>query len=179
MIRQLLTASLVLGVYLPAFADDPLPEITSGTRYRIINLKSNLALDVIDSSHKKGAVLIQAKPDSSSNSQIWQIVKSNVGHKIINFNSGKVADVRNGKLKRAGQQIWQWELHGGDAQQWYFKKYQDKGYVIYAGGGLAISPHGGSKEVGAKIVQNRWANSSAQVWEFVPVSGVKVGEVKK
>ncbi|MCZ2340491.1 MAG: RICIN domain-containing protein [Bacteroidales bacterium] len=169
--------TVTVGVFCLGFsvhADDPIAEIVDGAKYRIINRKSDLALDVMDRSMDKGAAIIQAKPDSASNSQIWQVVKSNVGHKIINYHSVRAVDVRDGRMKRVGQMIWQWDIHGGEAQQWYFKKYQNKGYVIYASGGLALAPQGGSKDVGAKIVQLRWANSSAQVWDFVPVSGVKV-----
>lgn len=174
MTRYLTTVAWMFGVGLTAPAGEPLADIVDGTRYRIINLKSDLALDVIDRSNDKGAAIIQAKPDSASESQIWQIVKSNVGHKIMNSKSHYAADVRDGRMKRVGQMIWQWEPHGGEAQQWYFKKYQDKGYVIYASGGLALTPQGGSKNVGAKIVQLRWAGSSAQVWQFIPASGVAV-----
>lgn len=169
--RTAIGLTLLLITPVPVFADKPDAGIKAG-KYRIVNLNSGLALDVLDGSKLRGAKLIQADPDPKSESQVWEVVKSNLSFKLLNTKSGRAIDIPNNRRK-SGLQLQIWDHHGGLAQQWGFKNYRDKGHVIVTNNGQAVSVLGASKNVGGKIVQLPWSSSPAQVWAIEPVGESK------
>ena len=142
--------------------------LRAGRLYRVLNVKSGLALDVMDGSNDKGMPLVQATPDAKSVSQHWRVVETNVGCKLLNGLSGMTIDVPSKNL-RAGVQLQQYPAHGRSNQQWAIRKVP-KGFVIVSlASRQAISIAEGSRGKGAAVVQWPWEGGREQVWWFEAV----------
>jgi hypothetical protein len=76
-----------------------------------------MALDVQGGSTTAGAPLIQW-PSNNANNQQWSLVATGDGYyKLVNRNSGQLADDANNSQK-AGTNIIQWPSNGAPNQEW-------------------------------------------------------------
>lgn len=86
--------------------------------------------------------------------------------------STKALDVPEGSLER-GTNVWQWDDHGGDTEQWVIETTDDgTGYVIRAKcNGWYLDVENGSTNGGTNISLWEKNNADNQKWFFVPWGG--------
>ncbi|HYC86976.1 MAG TPA: RICIN domain-containing protein [Chryseosolibacter sp.] len=91
-----------------------------------------------------------------------------VYYRLVNRNSGKVADV-NGGSTADGAQVIQWQYNGGTNQQWQLVHIGEGFYrVVNRKSGKNLDVNGGSLNAGANIIQWPTNNGRNQQWEIVP-----------
>jgi endoglucanase len=84
--------------------------------YKIINRKSNKALDMPESSKDQGVQLIQWDTHGEENQQ-WIVEKVGETWRIKSVASEHALDVEEDS-KNEGAKIIQWSWHGNDNQRW-------------------------------------------------------------
>jgi hypothetical protein len=96
---------------------------------------------------------------------------SSVYYRLVNRNSGRVADV-NGGSTADGAQIIQWQYNGGNNQQWQLVHHTEGFYrIVNRNSGKTLDVNGGSLSSGANVIQWPWNSGRNQQWEIVPLSG--------
>jgi len=89
-------------------------------------------------------------------------------YRLVNRNSGKVADV-NGGSTADGAQVIQWQYNGGTNQQWQLVHIGEGFYrVVNRNSGKNLDVNGASTTAGANIIQWPANAGKNQQWEIVP-----------
>jgi endoglucanase len=96
---------------------------------------------------------------------------SGVYYRIVNRNSGRVADV-NGGSTADGAQVIQWQYSGGNNQQWQLVHHTEGFYrIINRNSGKALDVNSASTANGANVIQWPWNGGRNQQWEILSVGG--------
>jgi hypothetical protein len=100
-----------------------------------------------------------------SQGKITENVTYSSPYKLVNKNSGKVLDAKEGTQ---GTQLVQWTDNGSDSQKWYYVD-TDNGYkrIVSATSGYCLDVNSSSSENGTAIIQ--WYNNGGdnQQWQFI------------
>jgi len=151
--------------------------------YIILNVNSQLAIDVKGASDKSGAN-VQQWTKNNGDAQIWSFDKpENGGYQITCSLTGKVLEVQSGNLKNDAN-VRQWSDNNSNAQRWNVNTdgktftYGGKSYPSYTikptkATSFALDVAGGSTTRGANIRIHTANNSDAQRWILIPVSILK------
>jgi hypothetical protein len=85
--------------------------------FRLLNVKSDLALDVAGASTANSAAIVQ-NPQSTANSQVWSLNYNAAGYfRLTNTQSRKILEVPN-ESTNDGVALTQYDDHNGDNQAW-------------------------------------------------------------
>lgn len=92
-------------------------------------------------------------------------------YRIVNRNSGKVADVNGGSTAN-GAQVIQYTWGGGNNQQWQIID-NGGGYfrIINRNSGKAMDVSGASTANGANVIQYTWNGGNNQQWQIIDNGG--------
>lgn len=90
-------------------------------------------------------------------------------HRIVNVNSGKALDVRDGSTDD-GANVQQWEYDGTEKQHWQVESVGDGYYRLVAShSGKALDVSGVSTDDGANVHQWTYVDGENQQWAIEPV----------
>lgn len=137
--------------------------------YKIINLKSNKALDVSNGSYSAGATVIQW-PYTGSDNQLWKVEMVGTDqYKITNKRSSLALDV-NGSSLNNDANILQANYSGTNSQKWNIQ-FIGKGLykLSNVNSGKSIDVGGGSLIDSAAVVQDAYVSGLEQQWAIVKV----------
>lgn len=137
--------------------------------YKIVNLKSNKALDVAGGSYSAGAPIIQW-PFTGSDNQLWKVESTGSNqYKITNKKSNLTLDVNSASLNNDAT-ITQSNYAGSNNQKWNIQ-FIGKGLykISNANSGKSLDVSGGSLMNEAAIIQYSYAGESDQQWALVKV----------
>ncbi len=148
--------------------------ISAGTfnpnsKYKLLNVHSGKALDVVGGSTADGAAVDQWGDNGGANQQ-WELVSVSGGYfKIISVNSGKALDVFNASTSDGGN-IDQWTDNGGANQQWSLTLIGDSNYkLINRHSGKALDVFNASTSDGGSIDQWTDNGGANQQWRLEQV----------
>ena len=134
--------------------------------YTLINVNSNMLLEVPGGSTTQGTVLDQA-PTSGLKSQGWQV--TNLGSNIVrltNVQSGMDVDDQAGSTADSTPII-QFPFHGGTNQEWQITQVSPGIYTLTnLDSGFLLDVTGASKLAGAKLNQFQPNLQNNQRWTF-------------
>ena len=139
--------------------------LPNGT-YRLVNRKSNKALDLNGGGTANGTAAVQWTYDAAD-SQAWTLTDQGNGqYQILGVASGKVLDVSGGSTADgATVQIWAWG--GTNNQKWTVTPTGDGFYKLTAvHSGKVVDVNGGSTADGATIIQWPYSNGANQQWSI-------------
>ncbi|MGL1934486.1 MAG: RICIN domain-containing protein [Fibrobacterales bacterium] len=128
------------------------PEAT----YALISRSSGRALEVDTQSAQWNGGYIQIWDYYGGDNQLWNIIPTEAGYKLINNRSGKALDVA-GLATYNGGTIHQWDYVGGQNQQWNFTHQGDGSYSIVnllSGKAVDVKDNG------------TWNGNAIQQWDF-------------
>lgn len=125
-----------------------------------------------------------AEDRSEANAELWPVFGQeshvftvtwlgNGYYKIkLKNSSSQALDVANASLER-GSNVWQWNDHGGDSEQWVIEPTEDgTGYVIRAKcNGWYLDVAGGVTNDGTNIHLWEGNGGNGQKWFFIPWEG--------
>lgn len=139
--------------------------IPDGT-YRVLNRKSNKALDVQGGSTTSGAPLVQWGYNGSD-SQKWTLTDTGNGqYKIIGLASGKAIDV-SGASTSNGAGLLIWPYGGANNQKWTVTPTGDGYFKLTAvHSGKSADVNSGSTADGASIIQWPYGGGTNQQWSI-------------
>ncbi len=139
--------------------------ISNGT-YRLLNRKSNKALDVQNGSTADGAAVVQWGWNGGNN-QKWTFADQGNGqYQILGVASGKALDVAgNSTANGAALDIWPWT--GANNQRWTLTPAGDGFFRLTAvHSGKTADVNGGSTADGATVIQWPYGNATNQQWSI-------------
>ena len=145
-----------------------LAQLTSGSTYKIINLKNNEALDVNAEGIVNGTN-IQTWSDINSKAQKWIAVDNDDGtFSFMNPNSQKVLDVDGGgTMSASNAQIWSFIASAG--QKWDVINNGDGSYSLkHSSSGKVLGVKYNS--INVELITDR--GTTAQKWQFVEITPV-------
>jgi len=88
-----------------------------GNGYKIVNVGTNMALDVSGASKNDGSNVVVSSSNTGTN-QLWSVQEIGAGYSVIqNLNSAKNLDVEKGSIIDGGN-VLQWSNNGNSNQQW-------------------------------------------------------------
>ncbi len=133
--------------------------------YKLTSRLSNKVMEVAGASLVSGANIQQGTFIDGQEHQFWKLQTNNDGtYRMMNLNSGKVADVFNDALT-AGSPIGQWDWNEGNNQRWVFTLNTAGYYKIVAKhSNLALEVPNNSTADGTQLVQNTPNTTTAQQW---------------
>lgn len=123
-----------------------------------------------------GTAKAQIWDNTSSDDQRFKLVKnSDNTYTLLNVKSGKVLDVPNG-VASSGQQLWQWEANGTNAQKWIIHQNGDGTFSLVSklDGSLVIDVLNGDDKNGAVVQLWSYNATNAQKWRFSLVPDISV-----
>lgn len=135
-------------------------------RYRLLNRKSNKALDVDGGSTADGARVQQWTYGGYTN-QMWDLSYQGSGqYKLTGVGSGKVMNVSGGSTSDgANVVIWPWS--GANHQKWTLTPTSDGYFKLTAvHSGKAADVSGGSTANGASVIQWPYGAGTNQQWSI-------------
>ena len=136
--------------------------------YKLVNVNSGKALDVVGASTANGAYIDQWT-DSGANNQQWSIIAVGSNYKLISRNSGKALDVV-GASTANGALVDQWTDSGANNQQWSIIAVGSNYKLISRNSGEALDVAGQSTANGASVDQWPDSGTTNQQWSIVQVS---------
>ncbi|MBR5021015.1 MAG: RICIN domain-containing protein [Oscillospiraceae bacterium] len=138
--------------------------IPDGDYIIVSGLNGNKVVDVNGASNDNCAN-VQLWTRNGSGAQIFRLTYNPGGwYTIINVQSGKALDVSNGTAK-CGQNVWQYEVNGTNAQKWYLEDAGNGCYYIRSALGYYLDVNGGNTADGTNI-QIWTGKTSAQIFKF-------------
>lgn len=149
--------------------------IVSGATYRLINPKSNLALDVAGGSRASGAN-VQVWTPNTSGAQQWLITDAGRGYATLQAQiSGLCLDAQGGGWT-AGTNVQQYGCNNTAAQQWKIVGVGDGVYkLLNRNANLALDLAGGTTTAGTNVQVWTDANAPAQQFKFERMDGGAAG----
>jgi hypothetical protein len=137
--------------------------IPNGT-YRLVNRKSNKALDVSGGATANGSPIIQWTYAGGNNERWTFTDQGNGQYKIIGVGSGRALEVPNASTT-SGTQLGIWDWNGGNQQKWVVTPYGEGFFALTAvHDGYAIDVNGASTADGATIIQWPYNIAINQQW---------------
>ena len=140
-------------------------------KYALVNVATERALDVSNSSTSSGA-LVQTWSYHGGANQLWNLTKTapiSSGTYIIRslVDSNQVVDVPNSSMVD-GAVVDMWGYHGGGNQKYKIYQNSDGTYTITnCLSGKALDANKGSSAVGTNIIQYKKTNTVNQRWNVV------------
>jgi glucose/arabinose dehydrogenase len=141
------------------------PVFDANKCYKLTSRVSNKVMEVAGASLASGANIQQGTFIAGQDNQFWKLQTNNDGsYRMMNLNSGKVADVFGDALN-AGAPIGQWDWNTGNNQRWIFTLNTSGYYKIVAKhSNLALEVPNNSTADGTQLVQNTPNTTTAQQW---------------
>ncbi|MCB0112170.1 MAG: RICIN domain-containing protein, partial [Caldilineaceae bacterium] len=135
--------------------------------YQLVNVGSNLCVDVNGGSTSNGARIIQWSCHTGNN-QKWRVETVGTHYRLTAVHSNKVIDVYGGST-RAGAKLIQWSWHSGTNQQWTIRAVADGVYeIVSVKSSLCMDVTNGSTSRGTDLQQWTCNGSNAQRWRLIP-----------
>ncbi|MEV7989314.1 RICIN domain-containing protein [Micromonospora sp. NPDC085948] len=135
----------------------------SGTHYRINNVNSGKAMDVIGQSTADSAEIKQWSYLGGSN-QKWRFEDAGSGYfRIVNQNSGKCLDVASASTAD-GANIVQWTCGSGQNQQWQWQSQGSNFRLVARHSGKCLDVYQSGTADGADIQQWTCGSANNQRW---------------
>jgi hypothetical protein len=154
------------GIHRADTSDASPPE---GIPFRLVNVKSGMALDVKDGSARPGAALVQSRVSADRPSQVWTVRSANGSILIINSQSGHSINIPR-KSNTNREPLIQWTVAEGESNQgWVFRKDRQAFRIASRQNNLVIAAHDTSI-AGDSIVQLFPKGGDEELWRVVAVS---------
>ncbi len=140
--------------------------------YQLINVKSHMALDLLDSGIQNGNPVVTHQPSDAA-SQRWSL-RANIrgAYALINAQSQQALGLYEG-LSTPGTPVQAWSDQQGRNQQWQVTAQSNDVYqVISVASGECLDLTAGAAGAGAHVQQ--WTchgQSEAMLWQLVAVDG--------
>lgn len=133
-------------------------------RYKIVNAKSEMSLNVSGGSYADSANIEQYEYDEW-NSQKWQFVEVESGYyKIVNKNSGLVLDI-NGNSTTEGARCIQNQYNGNWSQLWSVVRTSDGYYnIVNRNSNMVLQIEDKATSAGAFCIQSTNDGNISQKW---------------
>ncbi|RQX18656.1 glycosyl hydrolase family 5 [Micromonospora ureilytica] len=142
---------------------DPTTPPPSGTHYRINNVNSGKAMDVIGQSTADSAEIKQWSYLGGSN-QKWRFEDAGSGYfRIVNQNSGKCLDVASASTAD-GANVVQWTCGNGQNQQWQWQSQGSNFRLVARHSGKCLDVYQSGTGDGADIQQWTCGSANNQRW---------------
>ena len=139
--------------------------VPNGDYIIVSGLNSNKVVDVNGASNDNCAN-IQLWTRNGTGAQTYQLTYNAGGwYTIVNVQSGKALDVANGEAK-CGQNVWQYQCNGTNAQKWYLEDAGGGYYYIRSALGYYLDVNGGVTGDGTNIQIWTGNQSNAQRFKF-------------
>ena len=144
--------------------------LPNGKYVIVTSINNNMVVDVNGASNDNCAN-VQLWTRNGSGAQIFTVTYNSGGwYTIVNTQSGKALDVANGEAK-CGQNVWQYQTNGTNAQKWYLEDAGGGYFYICSALGYYLDASGGVANNGTNIQIWTGNKSNAQRFKFERCGG--------